>query len=322
MSYVSLVPFRKESDASATSYVPAGVEMIEAPPQWEETSQGAGNVIAVIDTGCQTDHPDLQHQIIGGRNFTSDYRGNSAVFEDNNGHGTHVAGTIAAAKNGLGVVGVAPKARLLILKALNGAGSGSMQGIIEAVRYAVSWRGRNGERVRVISMSLGGPEDVPELHEIIKEAVAADIAVVCAAGNEGDGDVDTEEFAYPGAYNEVIQVGAVNFSNELTPFTNTNDEIDLTAPGASILSTYVGSSYVRLSGTSMAAPHVSGALALVTNWAETGFGRSISEPEMYAQLLRRTVPLGYPLSAEGSGLLMLGTVERLARTVQSETASH
>jgi major intracellular serine protease len=318
MSYVSLVPFRKESGVAATSYVPAGVEMIEAPSQWEEASQGAGNVIAVIDTGCQTDHPDLQHQIVGGCNFTRDYRGNPAIFEDNNGHGTHVAGTIAAADNGLGIAGVAPKAGLLILKALNGAGSGSMEGIIEAVRYAVSWRGLNGERVRVISMSLGGPQDVPELHEAIKEAVAVDVAVVCAAGNEGDGDADTEEFAYPGAYNEVIQVGAVNFSSELTPFTNTNDEIDLTAPGASILSTYVGSSYVRLSGTSMAAPHVSGALALVTNWAEAGFGRRISEPEMYAQLLRRTVPLGYPLSAEGSGLLKLGTVERLGQTVQNE----
>ncbi|GEK58922.1 serine protease [Marinococcus halophilus] len=320
MSYVSLVPFRKESGVSATSYVPAGVEMIEAPSQWKETSQGTGNIIAVIDTGCQTDHPDLQHQIVGGRNFTSDYYGAPSMIEDNNGHGTHVAGTIAAAGNGLGIAGVAPKARLLILKALNGAGSGSMQGIIEAVRYAVSWRGSNEEQVRVISMSLGGPQDVPELHEAIKEAVAADIAVVCAAGNEGDGDAGTEEFAYPGAYNEVIQVGAVNFSTKLTPFTNTNDEIDLVAPGASILSTYTGSSYARLSGTSMAAPHVSGALALVTNWAESGFGRRISEPEMYAQLLRRTVPLGYPLSAEGSGLLKLGIVERLAQTIQSEVA--
>ncbi|SDN86609.1 S8 family peptidase [Alkalicoccus daliensis] len=312
MSHVSLIPFKVENRFTAMSDVPTGVEMVEAPFFWEESNKGAGQVIAVIDTGCESYHPDLVEQIIDGKNFTDDYGGDEANFEDNNGHGTHVAGTIAAAENGSGVVGVAPEAQLLILKALDGQGGGDMLNVIDAVHHAINWRGYNGERVRVISMSLGGPQDIPELHAAIKRAVANDISVVCAAGNEGDGNIDTDEHAYPGAYNEVIQVGAVNFQGQLTQFTNTNDELDLMAPGEHILSTYLEGGYSELSGTSMAAPHVSGALALVTNWAESGFNRKISEAEMYAQIIRRTTPLGNPLTAEGNGLLTLGLVEKIA----------
>ncbi|PTL37595.1 S8 family peptidase [Alkalicoccus saliphilus] len=308
---VGLIPFKVEKRFRTYSQVPKGIEMVEAPVYWEKT-KGAGQVIAVLDTGCQSDHPDLQNQIIGGKNFTRDYGGDENNFEDNNGHGTHVAGTIAAEENGNGVVGVAPEAKLLILKVLEGSGGGDMQGIIDAVNYAVSWRGENGERVRVMNLSLGGPQDIPELHEAVKNAVLEGVSVVCAAGNEGDGNLDTDEFAYPGAYNEVIQVGAVNFDGKLTKFTNTNDEIDLVAPGEYIQSTYLEGGYSELTGTSMAAPHVAGAVALVTNWAEEGFNRQISEAEMYAQIIRRTTPLGHPLTAEGNGLITLGLVERIS----------
>ncbi|WP_147804219.1 S8 family peptidase [Alkalicoccus halolimnae] len=312
MTHVSLIPFKVENRFKASSKVPAGVEMVEAPSFWTLSNRGYGQVIAVLDTGCQSDHPDLKGQIIDGKNFTGDYNGDESNFEDNNGHGTHVAGTIAAAETGSGVIGVAPDAKLLILKVLSGEGGGSMQGIIDAIHYAVEWRGDNGERVRVMNMSLGGPQDIPELHEAVKNAVDHDVAVVCAAGNEGDGNLETDEFAYPGAYNEVIQVGAVNFNGELTRFTNTNDEIDLVAPGKDILSTYLDSGYSDLTGTSMAAPHVAGALAVLTNWAEKGFNRHIGEAEMYAQIIRRTTPLGHPLTAEGNGLLTMGLLERIA----------
>jgi major intracellular serine protease len=312
MTHVSLIPFKVEERFKTFSKVPTGVEMVEAPSFWELSNRGSGQVIAVLDTGCQTDHPDLKGQIIDGKNFTDDYNGDESNFEDNNGHGTHVAGTIAAAETGSGVIGVAPDAKLLILKVLSGEGGGSYQGIIDAIHYAVEWRGHNGERVRVMNMSLGGPQDIPELHEAVKNAVDHDVAVVCAAGNEGDGNLDTDEFAYPGAYNEVIQVGAVNFKGELTRFTNTNDEIDLVAPGENILSTYLDSGYSDLTGTSMAAPHVAGALAVLTNWAEKGFNRQIGEAEMYAQIIRRTTPLGHPLTAEGNGLLTMGLLERIA----------
>ncbi len=98
-----------------------------------------------------------------------------------------MAGTIAASENGRGVVGAAPKADLLVLKALKGNGSGQMDWIIWAVDYARTWRGSQGEKVRIISMSLGGPEDIPDLYRAVVDAVNAGISVVCAAGNEGDG---------------------------------------------------------------------------------------------------------------------------------------
>lgn len=310
MKNVHLIPFRHEQEIHVSSTIPTGIELIEARLLWDEADQGSGNVIAVIDTGCQA-HPDLKNRLIGGRNFTDDFRGDPRNYNDNNGHGTHVAGTIAASENGAGVVGAAPKADLLVLKALKGDGSGQMDWIIRAIDYAREWRGAEGQKVRIISMSLGGPEHIPALHRAVINAVNADISVVCAAGNEGDGRSSTDEFAYPGAYNEVIQVGAVTFRKQLSDFTNTNDEIDLVAPGVDILSTYLDGSYARLSGTSMAAPHVAGGLALLNSAAEKGFERSITEPELYAQLIRRTLPIGYPMTAEGNGFMKLGLVKTL-----------
>ena len=127
---------------------------------------------------------------------------------------------------------------MLVLKVLAGDGSGSYEQIIEAIHYAVNWRGPNKERVRVISMSLGGPQDVPELHEAIQNAVKQDVLVVCAAGNNGDCNDNTEELDFPGAYSEVIEVGAVNLERKIACFSNSNQEIDLVAPGDEILSTY------------------------------------------------------------------------------------
>lgn len=308
---VKLVPYTIDSIVDKTNETPKGVRLIQAPEIWEESNQGEGIVVAVIDTGVDTDHPDLKDQIIGGRNFTTDYNGNPDVYEDNNGHGTHVSGTIAASLNNDGVVGVAPKAKILSLKVLSGEGFGNYEWIISAINYAVEWRGPKNERVRVISMSLGGPEDVPELHNAIKNAVSEGVSVVVAAGNEGDDREDTFEYSYPGSYNEVIQVGAVNHDLDLAPFTNTNTEVDLVAPGVNVVSTYLDNKYASLSGTSMATPHVAGALALLINLSEKEFNRSLIETEIYAQLVRRTLPLGFRKSSEGNGFLLLNLVEKI-----------
>ncbi|CEG24234.1 Intracellular serine protease [Planococcus massiliensis] len=317
MEKIHLIPYRIEDITSAVPQIPEGVRMIQAPEVWGQAAYGRGNVIAVLDTGCQVDHPDLKERIIDGRNFTSDFGGDPANFDDNNGHGTHVAGTAAASlKEGGGIAGVAPNADLLILKVLTGSGSGEYAGIIDGIHYAVDWRGPKGERTSVISMSLGGPEDIPELYEAVKRAVDAGIPVVCAAGNEGDDSPQTDEFAYPGAYGEVIQVGAVDFSRKIAPFSNTNNEIDLVAPGMNIYSAYPGGKYASLSGTSMATPHVSGALALIKNIAEKQFQRELTEAELYAQLVRRTVSLGYPKTAEGNGLLALDILQKDERLLE------
>jgi major intracellular serine protease len=307
---VKLIPYTVQSVVENLNETPKGVQLVQAPAIWDESRQGEGIVIAVIDTGIDTDHLDLKDRIIGGRNFTSDYNGNPDIFEDNNGHGTHVSGTIAASLNNQGVVGVAPKSKILSLKALTGVGTADYKWIINAVNYAVDWRGPNNERVRVITMSLGGPRDVPKLHRAIQHAVNQDISVVVAAGNEGDGREDTFEYAYPGAYKEVISVGAVTMDLKLAPFTNTNTEIDIVAPGVGVISTYLNNQYAKLSGTSMAAPHVAGALAIIINVSEKEFNRTLNESEVYTQLVRRTLPLGYRRSSEGHGFLRLNSVKK------------
>lgn len=323
MPDIHLIPYRVEKISSEAPQIPEGVRMIQAPAVWESAEKGQGNVIAILDTGCQQDHPDLKDRILEGRNFTADFGGDTANFDDNNGHGTHVAGTAAAShREAGGIAGVAPEAQLLILKVLNGEGSGDYAGIISGIHYAIDWRGPNGEKTSVISMSLGGPEDIPELYEAVKRAVDAGIPVICAAGNEGDASPATDEFAYPGAYGEVIQVGAVDFGRKIAPFSNTNNEIDLVAPGIDIYSAYPGSKYASLSGTSMATPHVSGALALIKNIAENEFARDLTEAELYAQLVRRTLPLGYPKTAEGNGLLALDILSKFEQLFKLFNSSY
>lgn len=224
---VKLIPFEVLEVVSEVREIPEGVKLINAPAAWEKSEKGKDIVVAVLDTGCQTDHVDLKDRIIGGKNFTTDNNSDPNNYSDLNGHGTHVAGTIAATENNQGVLGVAPQAKLLIVKILAGNGKGSYEWIINGINYAVNWRGPNGEKVRVISMSLGEYKDVPELHQAVKNAVNNDILVVCAAGNRGDDNSNTDEFDYPGSYQEVVEVGAVDLKKKIAPFSESNKNVDL-----------------------------------------------------------------------------------------------
>lgn len=302
---VKLIPFTIQKIMKNVTEIPQGVDMVHAPALWEQSKKGQGVVIAVLDTGCQIDHPELKDRIVGGKNFTKDYNGNTSNFADNNGHGTHVAGTIAASENNAGVLGVAPLSKLLILKVLRKDGGGNYKSIIDAINYAIKWRGSNKERVRVISMSLGGKEDVAALHSAVKKAVENNILVICASGNEGDNSYKTDEYSYPAAYNEAISVGAVDLNKQIAKYSNSNMNVDLVAPGDGILSTFINGKYAKLSGTSMATPHVSGAAALLINISEEEFGRTLTESELYAQLIKRTTSLGFDKRSEGNGLLDL-----------------
>ncbi|MBP0724106.1 S8 family peptidase [Bacillus sp. RG28] len=287
--------------------MPPGVKLINAPTAWQKSDKGKDIVVAVLDTGCKTDHVDLKDRIIGVRNFTTDDNSDPNNVSDYAGHGTHVAGTIAATENNQGVLGVAPQAKLLIVKVLAGKkGSGAYEWIINGINYAANWKGPNGEKVRVISMSLGGPQDVPELHEAVKNAISKGVLVVCAAGNSGDNRPDTDEFDYPGAYQEVVEVGAVDLNKNISRFSDSNLNVDLVAPGEGILSTYNNGGYATLSGTSMATPHVSGGSALIIKQSEKEFERTLSEDEIYAQLIKRTDSLGNSKRFEGNGILNLG----------------
>lgn len=308
---VRLIPYQLIEKVEEVTEVPKGVQMIQAPMVWKK-SKGQGITIAILDTGCDVSHPDLKERIIGGKNFTNDDSGNPYIYRDYNGHGTHVAGTIAAVENQKGVIGVAPESNLLIVKVLDANGSGQYDWIIKGIQYAIE------HKVDIISMSLGGPDNVTELHEAIQKAVFNNILVVCAAGNEGDGRDTTEELAYPGAYNEVISVGANTLEHQIAEFSNSNKEVDLVAPGEKILSTFLDGKYARLSGTSMAAPHVSGALALIKAISIQTNERMLTESELYAQLIRRTVPLGFSPKLEGNGMVYLTAVDYLLEIISSK----
>ncbi|MFK4011603.1 S8 family peptidase [Bacillus cereus] len=305
---VGLIPFDVLEVVSEVREIPEGVKLINAPAAWEKSEKGKDVVVAVLDTGCQIDHVDLKDRIIGGRNFTTDNNSDPNNYTDMNGHGTHVAGTIAATENNQGVLGVAPQAKLLIVKVLGGPnGSGAYEWIINGINYAVNWRGPNGEKVRVISMSLSGKEDNPELHQAVINAVNNDVLVVCAAGNGGDNNQNTDELSYPGAYQEVVEVGAVDLNKKIAVFSESNKNVDLVGPGVGILSTYKGGGYATLSGTSMATPHISGGAALIIKHCESNkeFDRTLSEDEIYAQLIKRTTALVDSKRLVGNGLLDL-----------------
>ena len=308
MPEMKLVPFEVKSITNDFKKMPYGIETIKAPSVWDKGEQGEGVVIAVLDTGIDTFHPDLADRIIDGRNFTNE--GNSDDIMDRNGHGTHVAGTICGERNDKGVIGVAPKSKLLIGKVLNRMGSGNYSDITRAIRWATKWRGRNGERVRVINMSLGGPIPDRRQYQAILDACAQGIMVVVASGNEGDGDESSLEYGYPALYNECITVAASNEENKLARFSSNSRQVDVIAPGVNILSTYPVGKYAILNGTSMATPHVSGALALIINIGEKHFERELTESEIYALLVSTCCSLGLKATSEGHGLVDLSSLNK------------
>lgn len=178
---------------------------------------------------------------------------NNEDYEDLNGHGTHVAGIVTS---------IAPSAKLLILKVLDNNGVGRISNLNNAIRYAIDWKGPEEETVDIISISIGVNKYDSELHNLIKEAYLKDIKIVVSAGNNGDGNILTDEISYPAYFSEVISVGSLN-KEEISIFSNSNHEIDIYAPGSNIKSSFLNNSYAIFSGTSMAAPHVSGAIALL-----------------------------------------------------------
>jgi len=296
---VKLIPFIMNRGVKNTGKTPYGVTMIQAKNMWSESSRGEGINIAVIDSGCDIDHESLKENIAFVRNFTDEDKKNPNIVIDRVGHGTHVAGIIAANGNNNTVVGVAPWANLYILKAIDKTGSGKVSWVINAINYAVE------KKVDIISMSLGRPNNDPKLENSIKHAVNNNILVVCAAGNEGDGNSGDFEYSYPASYVDVISVGAVDKKGVPASFSNANLVVDLVAPGVDVVSTYPNNQFASLSGTSMAAPHVSGSLALLKNWSHEEFQRDLTQEEIYAQLIKYTKNLGYPRTVQGNGLIYL-----------------
>lgn len=235
---------------------------------WNLSKGSQDVVVAVIDTGVQLDHPDLEGRLVEGYNVIDP----SSPPDDDVGHGTHVAGIIAAqVNNEEGVAGMTWYTRIMPIKALDSTGAGSAYAVAEGVIWAAD------HGAQVINMSLGNYAQAQFLHDAIKYAVEKGVVVVAASGND-----NTDRPGYPAAYPEVIAVAATDEGGKKAAYSNYGDYIDVAAPGTSIASTYPGGRYAALSGTSMACPHVA-ALASLIKAANPGLS-----PQEVAEILRST----------------------------------
>ncbi len=293
----------------------AGDGLLGAPAAWRE-STGDGALVAVLDTGADLAHPDLRGALwtnpgeIPGNGVDDDHDGyvddvhgvdvigSDGEPADDEGHGTHVAGIIAArAGNGRGGAGLAPSARLMIVKVLDAHRRGTTAQLAAGIRYAVA------HGARILNLSVNGDVPSPAVLAAIRAAEAAGAVVVASAGNDAR-DTDLRP-SYPAGYPEpgVLGVAATGADGELAPFSNRGaGTVDVAAPGINILSTARGGGYELRSGTSMAAPFVSATLALMES-ARPDLG----VPELARELLgsaRR--PAGV------AGLLAAGTLDAAA----------
>lgn len=235
--------------ASTTNW---GVSDINAPASWASGLTGKGVKIAIIDSGVAS-HPDLV--VAGGTNVIN---GSSTTsYVDQNGHGTHVAGVIAAQGTNGGVKGVAPAASIYAVKALDSNGEGYTSDIIAGIDWAIQ------NKMDIISMSLGSSESSTALKNAIDTAYSNGLLIVAAAGNDGNTSGTGTNIEYPANYSSAIAVGAVDSSNRRASFSSTGSKLEVSAPGVDIVSTYLNNGYEKMSGTSMATPFVAGDLALL-----------------------------------------------------------
>lgn len=239
------------SDAGAppdSQNVPWGIDKVKALSAFSK-SKGAGVIVCTVDTGVDPTHPDLRNNIIGGESIVrSSWRW--YPWGDDNGHGTHVAGIIAAENNSFGVVGVAPEAKIFAVKAMDSMGTGYSSGVADGIQSCIQ------NNAKVINLSLASPSDSALIHKAIQSAVNKGITVVAASGNFGS------NVSYPAKYPEVIAVSAINSKSEWLSLSNHGPEIQFTAPGEDVLSTLPYGRYGKMTGTSMASPHVAGVAAL------------------------------------------------------------
>ena len=261
--------------------IPTGVQQVNAPQAWGY-SQGKGIRVAVVDTGIDFKHPDLQPNYVGGASFVP----GTATPMDDQGHGTHCAGTIAAAVEGTNVVGVAPQASLYAVKVLNQNGSGQFSWIIAGIDWCIQ------NEMHIVSMSLGGPSAPAALEDVCNTAWDKGLLLVAAAGNDGlRNPVPPAEsnVLFPAKYRNVIAVSAIDSSNVIAPFSSTGPEVDVCAPGVTVLSDRLGGGTTTMNGTSMACPHVAGVAALALG------SHRFSDNEQIWNLLAFTVDnLGVP----------------------------
>lgn len=260
-----------QSKLDAYPGIPYGVKQIKAPQAWS-TSTGYRIRIGVIDTGVDFQHPDIRHSLAGGINLLN----RNMLPLDDNGHGTHIAGTIAAANSTEGMMGVAPRSIIYPVKAFDHNGSAYVSDII----LGIDWCVRN--HVHLINMSFGMKTRSRALQEIVNKAYLSGISIIASSGNDGK----RRTIDYPARYSQTISVGATDQNRRIAPFSNRGQYIDIYAPGDKIISSWTHGKYHEMSGTSMATSHVSGAIALLL-----AQNSSLQPAEIKSLLQRTATPL-------------------------------
>jgi len=283
-------PAAQEAAASGQT-LPWGIDRIDADVAHAAGATGAGADVGVIDGGIDDTHPDLEGNLAdpavdGNHEAWNTCRGDcNYPWSDRGDHGTHVAGTIAAADGDSGVVGVAPEATLHALKVCGANGGCQTSAVVEAIRYAAD------QGWDVVNLSLGTAQESPALQAAGQYALEAGVLPVAAAGNLGRPD----SVEYPASYDEFLAVSATTIEDGIAGFSSTGSEVDLAAPGSSVCSAAVGGHRV-LDGTSMASPHVAGAAAQL-------MADGYSHREARGRLLETAEDLGLAASEQGEGLV-------------------
>ena len=249
--------FTPADTADSSQTVPYGIPMVQADAAWGRGVTGRGVKVCVMDTGIDAGHEDFITAHLTG---TSPVPGLHTWYTDGIGHGTHVSGTVAAAQNGLGVVGVAPDAEIFSVKVFSNSGAYIYaSSLIESAYRCLD----NG--ATIINMSLGGSASSTAERRGFQYLRASGVLLVAAAGNSG-----SYEFGYPAGYPEVVSVAAVNANADLAWFSTYNEMVDIAAPGVEVLSTVpMPTAYAIYSGTSMSSPHVAGVGALLRSYMPT-----------------------------------------------------
>lgn len=268
-------------------YMCKGIQLSNVQALHRQGYKGKGQRICIIDTGSHG-HSFIVNNIVAGKNFTNE--GTSEDYTDKNNHGSFCIGE---------VIQVAPECEVVVAKALNFKGEGDMKSIINAFKYAIE------QNVHVISMSLGSTKGDEELHELVKEANTRGILVVTSAGNNGDGNPNTDEYGYPASYQECVNAGAINLDLSIAKYSNSNEWVDIVAVGTDIVSVYFDNKWCKSSGTSMSAPIVAGTSLLLREKFINKYGRIPSEEELYARLIKHTKDLGISSKLQGEGFLYI-----------------
>jgi subtilisin len=264
--------------------LPYGIDRVDAEVAHANGETGGGADVAIIDTGIDSTHPDLEANLGKGRSFVT--TGNYPAWQDDNGHGTHCAGIADAVDNSQGVVGVSTEATLHAVKVLSSTGVGLTSDVAAGIEYTAD------QGWDVGSLSLGGG-DADVLKDACNYAYNNGVLLSAAAGNSGP---CTDCVGYPAAYQECIAVSATDRNDDLADFSSTGPEVELAAPGVNIYSTYVPSTYTELSGTSMSCPHVSGAAGQL-------MANGYTNTEARDRLGSTAEDIGLASNEQGNGLL-------------------